>query len=730
MHSFVNIQPPLGHHQFAQQRNPNLPFPSGINIPQRPSSAISPQDSISIPMNSNPNDDHSIHSSVTSYNTGRQSMENIKLRNLQSQINEMKRDKQVSDEANRLLLQQVLEAQTHLNKVYAQMSNLQSINNDLHQQIHSHSIADKPPNDPDLNPTMNNASYHPHPTSHPQPKVGTSSETAQPSLNQALLDMLHAQRGYFENKTDTSSLLTKFPTFQGKSSTEFRTWYDKILSILATPPWTPVFSNIQSKQLHTDDSISPDLSSKLYSKLRTAMTGNAEKVMMSKPEVWGKGLLYLSTIKSTYQEILQRGDVLKKREEFSALMQKPTETIDDFGARCIFLQKQLVDHGLTISTIELKDTFIMGLGPLFTRIQQCTEPELPIQWQTSEMQLLINAAKSFKASVEAVRERNKKFTKSFKNSEEEQEKDTKSNPDPRKPSSEKPTPNDKDQERQAKIRQEIIKGIFSPRSHFKSVKPNCCVWHNTDTHNHQQCNEIAKLLAQYPNQKYYFRHLQTHHQNQYQRPNYQQPNNSNTQYWTPSTHGSNQPNWRRQAYPNQVPPQFHQSNRNNFQTNQPNQQSYAPQPPRQPSVTFNQQNNPSARHTSMNMNPDQAAPNVEDPTNQLQIDELDLQDLQAATDALGNIDNNNNSTVNRYFLTCKNVTIRNDASSQQDKTNMSHFIIDSAAFPHMCNNANMFHIIKPWTQGPSHVQLADGTSKAEIQGIGDIHMSIGTHNVI
>jgi len=656
-------------------------------------------------------------------------MENIKLRNLQSQINEMKRDKQVSDEANRLLLQQVLEAQTHLNKVYAQMSNLQSINNDLHQQIHSHSIADKPPNDPDLNPTMNNASYHPHPTSHPQPKVGTSSETAQPSLNQALLDMLHAQRGYFENKTDTSSLLTKFPTFQGKSSTEFRTWYDKILSILATPPWTPVFSNIQSKQLHTDDSISPDLSSKLYSKLRTAMTGNAEKVMMSKPEVWGKGLLYLSTIKSTYQEILQRGDVLKKREEFSALMQKPTETIDDFGARCIFLQKQLVDHGLTISTIELKDTFIMGLGPLFTRIQQCTEPELPIQWQTSEMQLLINAAKSFKASVEAVRERNKKFTKSFKNSEEEQEKDTKSNPDPRKPSSEKPTPNDKDQERQAKIRQEIIKGIFSPRSHFKSVKPNCCVWHNTDTHNHQQCNEIAKLLAQYPNQKYYFRHLQTHHQNQYQRPNYQQPNNSNTQYWTPSTHGSNQPNWRRQAYPNQVPPQFHQSNRNNFQTNQPNQQSYAPQPPRQPSVTFNQQNNPSARHTSMNMNPDQAAPNVEDPTNQLQIDELDLQDLQAATDALGNIDNNNNSTVNRYFLTCKNVTIRNDASSQQDKTNMSHFIIDSAAFPHMCNNANMFHIIKPWTQGPSHVQLADGTSKAEIQGIGDIHMSIGTHNV-
>ena len=364
MHSFANIsQPQLGNHQFTQQMHTNQPFPYGINISQRPSSTISPQGSISIPIHSNPNDDHSIHSSVTSYNTGRQSMENNKLRNLQSQINEMKREKQLSDESNRLLLQQVLEAQTQLNKVYTQMSNLQSINNDLHHQLNSNTSPSA--NNPDANPSKHHTPNNLQPTSNLQPQPNNDNDPS--SLNQALLDMLRAQQGYFEKKTDTSSLLTKFPTFQGKSSTEFRTWYDKILSILATPPWTPVFSDIQSQQLHTDESISPDLSSKLYSKLRTAMTGNAEKVMMSKPEVWGKGLLYLFTIKSTYQEILQRGDVLKKREEFSALMQKPSETIDDFGARCIFLQKQLVEHGLTISAIELKDTFIMGLGPLFTR---------------------------------------------------------------------------------------------------------------------------------------------------------------------------------------------------------------------------------------------------------------------------------------------------------------------------------------------------------------------------
>jgi len=62
-----------------------------------------------------------------------------------------------------------------------------------------------------------------------------------------------------------------------------------------------VFRYIQNKTLYTDDDISPELSRKLYSALRASYSGNAEKLMMTKQNTWGKGLLYLETIKASYR---------------------------------------------------------------------------------------------------------------------------------------------------------------------------------------------------------------------------------------------------------------------------------------------------------------------------------------------------------------------------------------------------------------------------------------------
>ena len=718
------------------------PLPRTFNPPQMHpftpiyhSSTISPQGSINLP---NPiavnQEDQSMHSSVTSFNTGTNVRENATYMELQNQINIMKHDKERFETNNRLLLQQVLEGQKQIQNIYSQMSSLTHLNHTLAQQLQAAKNENSNPTNPP--PDSSSQSIPVAPPSVVQ-ETSTQQTTQFPSttinqstsLNQALLDMLQAQKGYFENKVDTTSLLTKFPAFTGKSSTEFRTWYDKILSILATPPWTSVFQDVNEKLLHTDDMISSDLSSKLYSKLRTSLTGNAEKVMMSKPEVWGKGLLYLATLKVTYQEKLQRGDILRKREEFSAMMQTSKETIDDFGARCIFLRKQLVDHGLVISLSELKDTFIMGLGPLFTRIQQSQESELPPQWQTTEIQLLINAAKSFKASVEAVRERNKKFTQIQKSKDVgEDVEDTK--PEPTN-GNEKQARVKKDQERQSKIKQDIIEGIFSPRTYFNAVKPNCCIWHNSDSHTHLQCNEIGRLLRQHPNQRYY----NTNRHSSYQNNLNSNGNAMNNTAWNPRpSYGSNQPNWRRSNYNHQPPLDQHNqmAPRTNSITQQQQRQQFTG-PPTQNQVRFQNQNQPqqlhtpSARHTSIDPEQDQTVTNTH--AQQLQVSELDLQDLQDATNALNNLDNNSNENVSHYILNCKNVKLQNSLPpiSSYTKTNQPHFIIDSAAFPHMCNDSQMFTNLRPWTDSPSHVRLADNSTKTPIKGIGDITIRLGSH---
>jgi len=101
-----------------------------------------------------------------------------------------------------------------------------------------------------------------------------------------------------------------------------------------------------------------------------SLSGNAEKVMMSKPDAWGKGIKYLNIIINTYKEAFQRADLLKKEQEHTQLFQKNNETIDDFAARCIELRNQLQSHGIRTTDKGFRDRFVLGLGPIFTEIQQ------------------------------------------------------------------------------------------------------------------------------------------------------------------------------------------------------------------------------------------------------------------------------------------------------------------------------------------------------------------------
>lgn len=174
-----------------------------------------------------------------------------------------------------------------------------------------------------------------------------------------------------------------FPKFARKSKIEFKTWYDKVLAILAAPPWASVFQDLSTLTLKTDDNITVKLSAKLFSAIRQSLTGNAEQ--LTKKHAWGKGLLYLQILKDTYKEQLYQADLLKCENKFSNLFKKNNESIDNFAARCVDFRNQLSDHGITTSDQGFKNRFIMGLGPLFTEIQQVQEEDLLSHWRITDI---------------------------------------------------------------------------------------------------------------------------------------------------------------------------------------------------------------------------------------------------------------------------------------------------------------------------------------------------------
>ena len=140
---------------------------------------------------------------------------------------------------------------------------------------------------------------------------------------------------------DSSTI--RFPKFSGKSSTEFHSWYDSVLSILSAPQWQSVYKDLPNKILHTNEDIDPNLSSKLFSYLSPSMADGAKTLMMTKKLAWGKGLLYLKILKQPYREPLQTADIFDKHKNYLISFQKKSESINDVAARLIHQREELLD---------------------------------------------------------------------------------------------------------------------------------------------------------------------------------------------------------------------------------------------------------------------------------------------------------------------------------------------------------------------------------------------------
>jgi len=582
----------------------------------------------------------------------------------QSQLDELKRASVKSETEKSNLMQALANATAQLNGAYQHL-------NQQHQLIQNL----------ELKLQQSTSSHQTNPT--PQANI-QSSNTQEDDPNiipHAIADLLKVSSDHQQS--------AKFPKFHEKGKKEFKTWYDQVLAILACPPWSNVFKNIETKELKTDEEISSSISSKLFASLRLSVTGNAEKLMMTKKQAWGKGLLYLSILKSTYKETLYQADLLQKETEFSNLFIQQQETIDDFASRCIELKDQLHDHGIYTPPASFKTRFIMGLGPLFTDIQQVQEEDLPKRWQTMDIQSLVQAANVFKDEKLAVHDRNKLYRQQIKKPVPHQENPPRQNQTPTIQRNNPPNANrtiqrpnpppkidplntedrswaEQNLDRQMRIEMAIKNGSFDPMTFAYEVRQGKCLWH-TSNHHFSKCKNINNLLLRYPHQRCYKVH--------------------EIKEWVPYTDSDFRPM-------SQIPPR--PSNLNDTPT------------ARQTSMIPNDQNIP-----TLSNNP--FAPLAETPN-----------------EALGNeLDNNNNLNVNNYKISSRSVCICSSQSnsSQKNDSTTATFIIDSAAYPHMMNNRNMFTNILPWHGDITHVTLADGQAHAPIEGVGTISVTIENHIV-
>jgi len=495
--------------------------------------------------------------------------------------------------------------------------------------------------------------------------------------------MMDKQSKYFETKADSANTL-RIPKFKGKSRLEFRAWYDQVLSLLQAPPWHALYNGTNDDVI--DETEAPtQLSQKLYAALRTSMEGDAETIMMGKKHLRGKGLLFLQTLRRTYFDKLTKTEVAKLEDEYSKLSRKPNERIDTFAARCIQIQQDLVDNDVIISNLRLKNKFILGLGPLFTTIQTNID-NLPPHWQSENLDEIIHAANAYMQNVLQIRENNKNYrdqhnTKPSPNTAPpnanapNQNNRRPSNPAPPNPNQDR---SEEDKTRQDLIRKSIMEGTYYPGKFLHMARPNCCIWHNTNGHLSPQCSVIQRLLEQYPR---------------------------------------DQPN-RRDLHPNNNPV------RNvNRRSNAPTEQQPSSNPPR--------------RNPPSQPNPQPPHQNVEQPrpmarltqTEPEEMQEVDLGELHAAIAELDSSDNYSSDTVNHYLnlaqpnssLTTPETAKCNNIKAQTKNT--VTFILDSAAYPHMCTIKDAFTTFTPESKY-KEVTLADGTSSIKVKGSGNIKCKI------
>ena len=211
-----------------------------------------------------------------------------------------------------------------------------------------------------------------HSTTHHDPMVAAFLSNQQTFMsNQERLISHILQHDNKKVKKPPSS--SDFPVLTNKQTTrdDFNDWYSKVISILATEDWLPLYDK-PNMDVIPDGTLHPVLNNHLYSVLINKAKEKPQRLIRNLQYLWSDGVALLHELKRVYYGRLTRIEVRELHSQLlcSTWSRSPTEDIDTYAARTMQVRRDLKDHGIIIPPDQIKECFIMGLGPDFTEIQK------------------------------------------------------------------------------------------------------------------------------------------------------------------------------------------------------------------------------------------------------------------------------------------------------------------------------------------------------------------------
>ena len=95
---------------------------------------------------------------------------------------------------------------------------------------------------------------------------------------------------------------SKFPTLSDKNSnpTQFREWYNKVLSILSTDEWNDLYDKT-NQDIVSQGYLHPSLNNHLYSALLLALKDSVESYIQGMSHLRGDGIAVLIALRKAYR---------------------------------------------------------------------------------------------------------------------------------------------------------------------------------------------------------------------------------------------------------------------------------------------------------------------------------------------------------------------------------------------------------------------------------------------
>ena len=275
---------------------------------------------------------------------------------------------------------------------------------------------------------------------------------------------------------------SKFPSLSDKncSPTQFRDWYNNIISILTTDEWSALY-DAATQDVIPNEHIKPVLNNHFYSALLLCLKDSVEQYIQGMTHLRGDGVAVLLALKTAYKGRLTNIELMQLQGKLlgGTHFRGRNETVDQFASRTLQISTDLMEHGIHIPPTTLKNSFISGLGPDFHDIiKDLNRNRLDPEWQPILIKDLIEPARSYLRLQQNLRAHHSIYKQSTSTPS-----PTPNTPTPQNQQKNPTTDNknrvQRDNDRKRRIENAIKNGTFKYEDFQKEVDNNKCLYHNS-----------------------------------------------------------------------------------------------------------------------------------------------------------------------------------------------------------------------------------------------------------